>query len=299
MAGFSTVSLMRESPDVVAKFAAYYRELGAEEALVYVDGPLGDLAGLEAPGLTLIATDADFWTALGVARPEGLEARQVAIYLAGLARARTEWLAVVDADEFVFGDRPVAEFLDRIPKDADSVSLPTAEAVWGPGDDIDAPFGSTFFRTRWSSDLAWRALRRPVYGAAGAFMRHGLLGHTMGKQFLRVGPQYTEIGNHDTKRGDAVITRRASALGLPKMYVGHFDAIGLARWTQKWRQRISRETLTSKMAPVRQSQMDAIAAALNSGDAATRRLFKAFYGLSGLQFRTVAAMGFGFRRNLF
>ena len=96
--------------------------------------------------MTLVECDAAFWARACGERPVALEDRQSVIYGLGQRRCRTEWLLVVDADEYVFGDRSIPSFLGAIPDEAESVSLPTAEAVWGPGDPIDAPFGSTHFR---------------------------------------------------------------------------------------------------------------------------------------------------------
>ena len=92
-----------------------------------------------------------------------------------LPRCRTPWLLVVDADEFVFADRPLTALLDTVPESVDAISFPTAEAVWGPGDDPDQPFGSTYFRTKWPSELQWRLLRRPIYGAVSSVMRWACL----------------------------------------------------------------------------------------------------------------------------
>lgn len=299
MATFSTVSMMREEPGVVRRFAEYYARLGAAEVLVYVDGPLGPLEGLAVPGLTLIAADAAFWDRQGIERPDVIGYRQWAIYAAGLARCRTDWLLVVDADEFVFGDRPVRDFLDAVPADVDSVGVPTAEAVWGPGDDIETAFGSTCFRVVWTSGRAWRGLKRLVYGDVAPFLRRGLLGHTEGKQFLRTGRRYSEIRNHDARRDGEVVTKRAAAVGLQGMYVGHFDAIGLARWKEKWRLRISAETVVGRINEARSGQMAAIEKAIAAGDGPTRALFAKYYGVTRLQYAMLAALGYGFRRRLF
>ncbi len=299
MATFSTVSMMREEPSVVLHFADYYHRLGAEEMLIYVDGPLGPLEGMAAPGLTLIAADAAFWEASGTSRPEIIGHRQSAIYHVALARCQSDWLLVVDADEFVFGNRGVGEFLSRVPAGVDSVSLPTAEAVWGPGDDIERAYGSTHFRIVWPYGRLWRRLKQSVYGDVAPFLRRGLLGHTEGKQFVRVGFSYSNIGNHNTRNDGKVITRRAADIGSKGMFVGHFDAIGLARWKEKWRQRIAKETIVGRINDARWLQMERIEKAFAAGDAQTRALFRDFYGLTWLQYAVLAALGCAFRRQLF
>ena len=302
MASFSTVSLMRETPDVVRRFADFYRAAGADEMLVYSDGPSPELRALAIPGLVLVEADDGFWAGLGEKRPPGLEERQSRVYHHAVGRSRSDWLLVCDADEFVFGDRPVAAFLDAIPADHDSVAVQVAEAVWGPGDAIDTPFGSSHFRVVWRRHKLWRSLGGLVYGRAIArHMQLGLTGHFAGKQFLRTGRSYSRIGNHATERDGRAITRQAAEIdrALAGMYVAHYDAIGLARWSQKWRQRIARDTLAERMTESRLAQMRLIEDGLAGGEEPTRALFRAFYGLSRPQYRLLSALGYAFRREIF
>ena len=291
---------MREEPEVVARFATYYHGLGARTVFIYHDGPADHLASLQGPRTRIIACDDAFWSRLG-GRPPGLEERQAAVFAEGLARCETDWALFCDGDEFVFGDRPVEQFLDWLPDTVDSARLRTAEAVWGPGDDLDTPFGSTWFRTAWTSNRLWRLLRRLVYGRRARFFRQGLVGHVSGKQFLRVGRRYDHIGNHHSERDGKKITVWAHELGRggAGMYLGHFDAIGYARWRRKWEQRISRETLTSRMARTRSAQMDEVAAALTRGEDGARELFLSLYALSSGQRRVLSTLGYAFRRDIF
>ena len=300
MASFSTVSLVHETPEVIARFARYYAAAGADEVLVYLDGPAPGLADLDLRGLTLIECDAAFWELSG-GRPAVLEDRQHLVIQAGLARCRSDWLLVVDADELVFGDHALPDFLDAIPGGVDAVSLPTAEAVWGPGDDLDLPFCSTCFRIKWRSDRLWQALGRPIYGEAARYMRCGLIGHVTGKEFVRAGRAYSRIGNHAAERDGEVITRPAASIApsLAGMFLGHYDAISLARWTEKWRRRIEGKTLAEWMSGPRTAQMELVAERLRRGDAATRALFAAFYGLTRPQYSALSLMGYAFRRGIF
>ena len=300
VARYSTVSLMREDPEVIARFISYYRGCGAEEIMIFHDGPIPCLAQLDLTGVVLRECDAAFWQGLG-GRPEGLEDRQHAVYQLGLRRCRADWMLVVDADEFVFGDQSLDRFLDWVPDRVASVRLPTAEAVWGPGDNIDKPFGSTCFRTSWARVRLWKLLRRLIYGKVSPFFRHGVAGHLSGKQFLRTGRSYSLIGNHTAEQDGKAVSVWADSLGPEGqgMYVGHFDAIGYARWKQKWQRRISHDTLANRMAGTRSAQMAAVAAAFQSGEPATRRLFLRLYAVSPLQFRLLSALGYAFRRDVF
>jgi hypothetical protein len=292
--------MMREDPEIVEHFVSYYLALGADSVLVYHDGPADQMARPADPRAEIILCDAAFWERLG-GKPEGVEDRQSAVYADGLARCGADWVLICDADEFVFGDRPVEQFLDWLPESVDSARLRTAEAVWGPEDSPDRPFGSTWFRTSWSNLQFWKALRRIVYGADTRFFRQGLVGHVAGKQFLRAGRAYDFIGNHYTERDGVNISVWAHELGRggAGMYLGHFDAIGLGRWRRKWEQRITRETIANRMAGTRNAQMGAIAAALEAGEPATRSIFLRLYALSPWQARILAALGYAFQRDIF
>lgn len=294
MASFSTVSLIRETPAVLLRFAGHYLAAGADEVMLYWDGD-DPPEVLRTPGLSLVACDPAFWAALG-GRPAGLEARQAAVYGVAMARCASDWLLVCDADEFVFGDRPLAAWLDLIPSGEDAVRLPVAEAVWGPGDDPARDWGSTHFRTVWPSEKLWRLLGRPIYGEVAGFMRRGLLGHIEGKQVLRAGRRYSAIRNMAAERDGQRLGRPAASVApaLTGQWLGHFDAIGFERWREKWRRRIERETLAENMSPGRNAQMALVADRLASGRG--EALFAAFYGLSRGQVAALRGLGRCFRR---
>ena len=236
MASYSTVSLVLETQDVMERFVNYYRSAGAGGSGL-LDGKHPPFS-LDVPEVVLIECDAAFWSQLCGERPEILEVRQSAVFAAGLARCRSEWLLVVDADEFVFGDRAIPDFLAEVPDTVDAVSLPTAEAVWGPGDELGAPFGSTHFRLTWPRGRR-RLLKRLIYGDVARYLPLGLAGHAAGKEFIRTGRSYSLIRTHDAQRAGNTITRWAADIkpSLGGMFLGHYDAIGLERWQEKWHHR--------------------------------------------------------------
>ncbi len=299
MASFSTVSLVKETPDVIHRFADWYRSAGAGEVLIYHDGPAAQME--LGPGVTLIECDEAFWNDLRGERPAALEDRQSAVFAAGLERCGSDWLLVVDADEFVFGNRAISDFLDKVPETVDAVSVPTAEAVWGPGDALGEPYGSTHFRMAWPRGWIWRRLNQVIFADVAQHLQRGVTGHTGGKEFLRVGRPYSLIKNHTALRNGQSITRRAEDVHpeLCGMFLGHYDAIGLARWKQKWQQRIERETLVTNMRGARTEQMELVSRTMTQGDEEVTRLFSKFYGLSRFQYRVLALLGFAFRRDIF
>ena len=99
-----------------------------------------------------------------------------------MRRCESPWLLVVDADEFVVGDRPASEALAAVPDGVDALWLPVAEAVWGPGDDLARDYGSSHFRRPLGRALA-KAATPALYGRHAPLFRRGVLGHTDGKSF--------------------------------------------------------------------------------------------------------------------
>ena len=295
MADFSVVAMMRESPDVVRRFVQYYRKLGAAQIYVYHNGPAEELPALAGVDVTVCTPE--FW-ARYVSGPmtDSLDDRQRVCYRDCYDRCGSDWLLVVDADEFVFGDRPLAPLLDRLPASVEAVFFPTAEAVFGPGDRIEDAFGCSHFRTGWTRQRWWGLLGPVVYGAAARLMSAGVMGHSAGKHMLRTGLDVTAIGGHRSQRGEKVIGMPAAAAlsDFAGFHLAHFDALSLPRWEAKWRYRIDRVVVAPHMSPGRRRQMEEIARALAAGEGAA--LFRRLYGLGPVQYRLLALGRTAFRR---
>ncbi|MCB1418178.1 MAG: glycosyltransferase family 2 protein [Notoacmeibacter sp.] len=300
MAGFSVVTMVREDPAIIEHFARYYAALGADRIFICFDGytPEPELA---AQGRELVVVDEDFWRIAGISRPDALEARQHAAYAHCLARCETDWLLVVDCDEYVFGPRPVATFLDGVPQDVDGIRLRTAEAVWGEGDELSEPWGSSHFRLAFENRLLWHVLRWVVYGTSARFFHRGMIGHVGGKQFVRTGRGVDEVRAHVSFRDGRMITRWADSLSTNAkgFHVGHFDAVGLPRWRAKWEKRFSGIGRVDHMRPARRGQVRAIKRAFGKGGHAPEILFSRFYGLAGWRYKLLESLGLAFRRPLF
>jgi hypothetical protein len=294
MSGFSVVVMMRETPDVVRRFVDYYRGLGADEIFIYFNGPAEELPD-GIPARCTICTPA-FWDRQGGTPPDTIEGRQQICYRHCYGRCRSPWLLVVDADEFVFGDRPLRPLLAAIPPTVESIRFPTAEAVWGPGDDPNEAFGCTYFRTQWRDRRLWRIFGPLIYGRTSAYMRRGMMGHAWGKHIVRSGLSGIEVTAHVATRNGASVTVPAASVSdaFKGFHTGHFDAISLPRWERKWQYRLEKEIVAAEMTPQRRRQMRAIRRSLIAGSA--RWVFERFYGISARQLRALSLFGGGFRR---
>jgi hypothetical protein len=299
MSNFSVVAIVLEDLEILRRFVDYYRRLGAERIYLFYDGTPPEALAFDDPSVEVIACDAAYWSGRGIEKPNVFFDRQNEIYADCSDRCDSDWLLVVDANEFVFGDAPVSELLAGVPDDVLSINLPTAEAVYMPGEDIDAPFGSVTFRLTMSPRL-WRWVRH-VYGPVGPYFKLGVIGHTMGKQFVRPRIPGLVIGPHVSTLDGEDASRPARAFAPPgkRFLVAHFDAICFERWKMKWRLRTEGHTTHATMRGMRARQLDEVMAALQTGEEDARRLFWRYYGLSRGQAFVLRALGKLLRRNIF
>lgn len=292
MASFTVVAMVRTDRATLSLFARYYEAAGAERIRVFFDGPAEEVPDVAVPGLEVVVLDAAFWDALGTARPEMVEIRQRTVYAHAYAQLATEWMLVVDHDEFVFGDRPLGAYLDTVPSAVPAVNFRTAEAVFGPGDDAETPFAATHFR-RALHPRVWAALGPMLYGRTRMLMRLGLAGHVQGKSALRRGLDGIVIRLHNPLRDDARISVPSPEVGSEgrAMWVAHYDAIDYAGWADKWRHRIAHATDYERMSAERRAAQEAAREAFGGGEAAARRLFRRLYGLDTVQRALLGAAG--------
>lgn len=298
--------MVREEAPMLMQFIRHYLDLGASEIRLYCDGGLP--AGLPAecaPDVTIVDSGPAFWAA----RPEGVRPRSVteaqeAVYLDARAQSRADWMWIADADEYLITTAPAPDairvFLAGLPAGVDAVRIPTAEAVWGPGDDPREDFGCTYFRLPVRDRLAG-PLSRLLYGDTAIFYRQGLLAHAAGKHFVRRTAAVTRIGNHDSYRDGKPLGRWAVTLSpaARPFHVAHFDAIGFDRWAEKWRRRYSGETEAPKMHEVRHAQKRMVQQAARDGEEAMHRLFLRLNTVSSWQVWILTAIGGLLRLRIF
>lgn len=303
---FAVAALVREAPEALARFARHYARAGAASVTLYGDGPedrAEAVAGV--PGARFVPCGPGFWDALGRGRPESVEARQVAVYEHALARLEADWLLPCDADELVFGEgaEAISRFLGAVPAGVPSVQVPSAEAVYGPGDALGAPWAARWFRLPTED----RAMLAEAYGEDAALFQRGLLGHHEGKSFHRRGAALAWIGLHLAGRPGGGVASVPACDAAPEAWsgawpgaalrLGHYDALSLERWEAKWRARLSGAVRAALMGPERRAQMAVIGEALAAGRGAA--LFARLYALDERQAALLSARGLAVRRDLF
>jgi len=299
--GFSVVLTTNDRPQLIKWFVEYYLGLGASVIYVYYDGT-ADRRVFDLGSRVLVETcDDTFWEKLGQERSDWVEGRQHYIYNYAKGICETEWLLVVDTDEFVFGDVDLSEFLGSVPRDVDGIRMPSAEALFGPGEDIDVPFGGTWFRPP-VPDRRWRAVKYAYDRRTRENMHRGLLGHAAGKHFVRVSADGIWIRNHNSMRNGRGIGVAADDL-LPsgkRIWLGHFDAISYRNWFEKWQRRMTGEVAFYDLKrSARNRQLIEFSAACELGQEALRSLFRRSYCINNVQKLALMAAGCVFSRDVF
>lgn len=284
--------MSNEAPHLVAAFADHYLRLGARKVTVFADGD-GPTKLAARPGLEIVALDAAFWADQGLPRPAGVEDRQRALYRLAYGQDGADWVLFADTDEFVVGLDAVAQRAAQLGEDRVALRVASGEAVFRPGEDWSRDLGQVHFRAPMNRVLA-QVLPRLVYpGQAGVFIR-GLLGHAIGKQFVRRGIAGLEIGIHSVLRNGVVQAPEVLAeYRQGGVFLAHFDAISLPRWQAKWQRRLAAQD-TREMGRKRDLQMERVRLAAEQGPDAVERLFAAWYVLSDRQYGALRALGLAF-----
>lgn len=293
-------SMVAGTDAVLSRFVRHHQDLGVDSVALYLDRPRDlDLAGVDDERLEIHHLDQRFWDNHGP-RPGTVAERQPVVFTEAVRRAPAGWVACIDSDEFLLDEgEHLRTILDTVTSDVPSVTLRTAEAVWGPGDDVDMAFGATYFRTMWSR-ARWLTLGRIAYPRLHRFLRFGLLSHTVGKSITRAGSDLV-VDVHfavdaRSRRVSEYLTDVADAEGT---WLAHFDAIGKDHFSQKW----ARRTVGTNpnMHPRRVRQLEHFAAQARDVDTdpeALARTFESFYGVNPAQVAISQMNGVMFRRRL-
>lgn len=285
MADFEVVALVLAPERHVAIFAAHYLRQGTERIRIFFDGSPPEMT--LPPQVEIIACDDAFWREHGLERPVLFDDRQIFLYDLAYRTATSAWAMFVDIDEFVVGGASIAQVLDGVPADRESVIFPTAEAVYGPDDDLNREYGQSYLRK--SYGRPWASVLPPlIYGGYGELFARGLLGHPMGKHAVRVGIADIRAGVHESKRAEVPLDAALARDGRGRtVYLAHYDAIGLDHWRLKWERRVSSGDI-GDVGRKRKRQAELFSQAEAGGEAAV--MFNALYGLTARQARLLRVL---------
>lgn len=304
MAEHAAVVMAKESDFVLLNYLDFLDRAGFSEIVLIADGGASEAVRArlrdrppEAAPVRLREPDPAFWReALGAAVPNVVR-KQRLVFREELGRLQADWTFIADADEFPEVPE-VFRALDRAPAEAEAVSLPPAEAVWGPDERDAPPFATRCFRVPPRRRRLWRLLRPLIYGDLHRLFESNMLAHREGKQFLRKGARFDDISPHVARRDGRVLNRRLEGPAA-RLRVRHYDAVSLDRWLEKMRAR-GAEPPSPGMRPHRRAQLEFVRGLLARMEAAptpeaarrlAERAFRRLYHLSWPQYVLLRLIG--------
>ncbi|SLN59446.1 hypothetical protein ROJ8625_03003 [Roseivivax jejudonensis] len=232
---WGVVSTQAESPAVTAAFAAWHAALGAARIHIYLDAPDDETMTLLAqiPACSVVACDRGYWRGVQSGkRPRGQERRQVLNADHAYAQESVDWLLHLDADEYLWPERPVPEVLDGASVDA--LKIANVERAFRAGVPQRTIFDGVF-RAQVPperSDILDPDIARLTSG--------GLSGHVSGKAFAPKGRQGLLMGIHAPRLGRAA-NRRIRRDYADGLRILHFDGLTRKHWIAKTARYIARE----------------------------------------------------------
>ncbi len=175
----------------------------------------------------------EFWKSLGINQETRFTKRQNWACHSGYESSPDGWVLVVDADELLYiRDRSPGAILAEFSEDVRSVLVLPAERVLLDGNETRG-----FFRQKMEPEQVSK-----IFGAfAPALSRnHGLVGHSIGKSFLRTGLKNIWMKQHGVTAPhpgrDLIVDR---VIGQPEgAYLLHYFSRGYDDWRRKLEYRL-------------------------------------------------------------
>lgn len=231
---------------------------GAAEVHVYLDDPADPAAPLleGLPNVHVTRCDADHWrrAAPAARRPPTHRRRQALNANHALARCGVDWLAHLDADEFLVQDRPLGAEMAAVHALDCELYFPVAERMYLPGPQAsiwDGVFRScTRAQIRRGDGIV---NERVIYGDHVDCLDFGVLGHSAGKCAVPRGQDY-RLGIHWAFRGKG--RQRAERFRSTSTRLLHFDGLTRLQWGAKLRRYTEYDPADFNIAAHRQAQID-------------------------------------------
>ncbi|MEM9438360.1 MAG: glycosyltransferase family 2 protein [Pseudomonadota bacterium] len=221
---WGTVTLADEPIELLLAFAAWHRHIGASEIHIFLDRPDEDAAALLAriPGVIVTQCDELFWAANG-GRKNLQTQRQATVANFAYAETAVDWLAHIDADEFLYQEHDMVAELSAMPDGIDAAQFSVRERVWVLDQDPKSIFDGVF-RVPVPGKLK---LNRHIAETNARFTSRGLVGHTSGKCITRT-RRGIKLGIHSPENPDELYIMESRATRLL-----HFDGLTPFHWLIK------------------------------------------------------------------
>jgi len=228
---WSVVATVREPLPVVLAFVAHHLSIGASEVHIYLDDPEDPAAEIlqSCPQCHVTLCNDRHMKAMGfTARPENQNQRQKRNANHALKATKAQWMAHLDADEFLTFPRDVGEVLAGIPEEKLWVQVPHLERFWSDGDNPDTLFDGPFrFRSPDRKNLCGE-----LFGGENTLHQMGHAGTVAGKAILRTG-KGCRLGIHRPRQGVYSDKKIPPVIRIKNTGILHFHGATARAWASK------------------------------------------------------------------
>ena len=271
-------------------------EAGADEVLVYLDGPPPGLAALDLRGLRWSSATTRSGSSAGAPKRSRIGSTRRS--RPGSPAAAASGCSCSMRTSSSSATAPSRTSSTRFPRGS-TRSATDRRGGLGPGRRSRRAVRQHLLPDRWRSDRLWQALGRPIYGEAARYMRRGLIGHVprqgvSGRPDLLPHRQSRgrarRQGHHAPRRQHRAVAGRHVPRPLrrdrPRALDREVAAADRGETSPAtWSRPGPRRWIWSPSAGPRRR--------------AARALFRSLYGLTRPQYALLSLLGYAFRRRLF
>lgn len=239
---WSTVSLVKEAPDIIKRFVSYHLSVGASRMVLFFDDPKDPCVEMLAhlDRVTAIRCDDSFWRSIGQQPEMRHGRRQNLSTLHGYKSIPDGWVVNLDADEFLYvADRSPAALIAEFPENTPVIRLLPAEQVYLHSDPQKLAFRLTVDK---------HTLRRIHGDIASLFARKsGFVGHVEGKSIIRAGQKDIRLRPHWTVDAHSQVIQGAVRGASVDAALLHMNAYSFDDWRSKLAFRLGTKSLPGKL----------------------------------------------------